>query len=131
MTRADSTLQAEVVVLNTCTVTASADQDARSAIRRVHRQNPNAKIIVTGCYAQRAPQELAAIPGVDLVVGNSHKHALADSILPHAVTGSFVPLAHLGASLESKVMVGDIFAHTELLAAPVFEAERSAREDAA
>ena len=122
LTRADSTQQAEVVVLNTCTVTASADQDARAAIRRVKRHNPNAKVIVTGCYAQRAPQELTAIPGVDLVVGNSHKHALVDSILPHAVTGSFVPLAHLGASLESKVMVGDIFAHTELLAAPVFEA---------
>jgi threonylcarbamoyladenosine tRNA methylthiotransferase MtaB len=121
LTRADSTSQAEVVVLNTCTVTASADQDARSAIRRVHRQNPDAKIIVTGCYAQRAPQELTAIPGVDLVVGNSHKHQIVDSILQGA-NGSFVPLAHLGASLEPKVMVGDIFAHTELLAAPVFEA---------
>ncbi len=120
LTRADSS-QAEVVVLNTCTVTASADQDARSAIRRVRRQNPHAKIIVTGCYAQRAPQELQAIPGVDVVVGNSHKHAIVDLILP-AANGSFVPLAHLGASLEPKVMVGDIFAHTELLAAPVFEA---------
>ena len=122
LTRADSTLQASVVVLNTCTVTASADQDARSAIRRVRRQNPTAKIIVTGCYAQRAPEELAAIPGVDLVVGNSHKHTIANSILPGIVSGSFVPLAHLGASLDSKVVVGDIFAHTELLAAPVFEA---------
>ena len=121
LTRADSTTQAEVVVLNTCTVTASADQDARSAIRRVKRQNPQAKIIVTGCYAQRAPQELAAISGVDLVIGNSHKHAIVDSILPWA-NGSFVPLAHLGVSLESKVLVGDIFAHTELLAAPVFDA---------
>lgn len=120
MTRADSTSQAEVVVLNTCTVTASADQDARSAIRRVHRQNPHAKIIVTGCYAQRAPQELRAIPGVDLVVGNSHKHALVESLLP-SPNGSFVPLAQLGALPESRVMVGNIFAHTELLAAPVFE----------
>ena len=120
MTRADSTSQAEVVVLNTCTVTASADQDARSAIRRVHRQNPHAKIIVTGCYAQRAPQELRAIPGVDLVVGNSHKHALVGSLLP-SPNGSFVPLAQLGALPESRVMVGNIFAHTELLAAPVFE----------
>ena len=122
LTRADSTQQAGVVVLNTCTVTASADQDARSAIRRVQRQNPTAKIIVTGCYAQRAPEELAAIPGVDLVVGNSHKHTIANSILPDISPGSFVPLAHLGASLDSKVRVGDIFAHTELLAAPVFEA---------
>ncbi len=124
LTRAESTSRAEVVVLNTCTVTASADQDARSAIRRVQRQNPEAKIIVTGCYAQRAPQELAAIPGVELVVGNSHKHAIVDLIAPTA-NSSFVPLTHLGASLPSKVMVGDIFAHTELLAAPVFEASDS------
>ena len=121
LTRAGSADQAEVIVLNTCTVTASADQDARSAIRRARRQNPHAKIIVTGCYAQRAPQELRAIPGVDLVIGNSHKHAIVDSIVP-AANGSFVPLSHLGASLEPKIIVGDIFAHTELLAAPVFEA---------
>ena len=121
LTRAESTAQAEVVVLNTCTVTASADQDARAAIRRVKRQNPHAKIIVTGCYAQRAPQELTAIPGVDFVIGNSHKHAIVDSILP-LTNGSFVPLAHLGVLAETKVLIGDIFAHTDLLAAPVFEA---------
>ena len=121
LTRADSTTGAEVIVLNTCTVTASADQDARSAIRRARRQNPQAKIIVTGCYAQRAPQELAAIPGVDLVVGNSHKHRIIDYIVPPA-NGSFVSLAQLGVPSESKLVVGDIFAHTELLAAPVFEA---------
>ena len=120
LTRADSTDRAEVIVLNTCTVTASADQDARSAIRRARRQNPTAKIIVTGCYAQRAPEELAAIAGVDLVVGNSHKHEIVDSILP-AGSGSFVPLAHIGAPVESKLLVGDIFAHTELMAAPVFD----------
>ena len=62
--------QADIVVLNTCTVTAEADNDARSAIRRVHRENPAARILVTGCYAQRAPDELAAMPGVEWVVGN-------------------------------------------------------------
>jgi threonylcarbamoyladenosine tRNA methylthiotransferase MtaB len=111
---------AEVVVFNTCTVTASADQDARSAIRRVQRQNPDARIVVTGCYAQRAPQELAAIPGVDLVIGNSHKASLAECIAPRAEVSGFVPLAHLGANSEPKIIVGDVFAHTELLAAPVF-----------
>src|SRR5215475_8084163 len=75
--RADAATKAEIVVLNTCTVTASADQDARAAIRRVHRENPQAKIVVTGCYAQRAPEELAAIPGVSQVIGNSHKYELA------------------------------------------------------
>ena len=73
LVRAPSPTKASVVILNTCTVTASADQDARAAIRRVRRQNPEARIVVTGCYAQRAPEEIAALPGVDLVVGNSHK----------------------------------------------------------
>ena len=84
LARADSATQAEVVVLNTCTVTSSADQDARAAIRRIHRENPEAQILVTGCYAQRAPQEISALPGVSLVVGNSHKHKLADYVAsPH------------------------------------------------
>src|SRR5229473_3553265 len=68
--------EADLVILNTCTVTNSADQDARAAIRRVQRQNPLARIIVTGCYAQRAPEEIAALPGVTAVIGNSHKHQL-------------------------------------------------------
>jgi threonylcarbamoyladenosine tRNA methylthiotransferase MtaB len=119
--RADAVNQAEVVVLNTCTVTASADQDARAAIRRIHRENPATQIVVTGCYAQRAPQELAALPGVNLVIGNSHKHELASHIQPRA-GGGFVPLSQLGVA-TNRVILGDIFAHTELMAAPVFEGE--------
>jgi len=106
---------AEVVVLNTCTVTAAADQDARAAIRRVHRENPGCQIVVTGCYAQRAPQEIASLPGVTQVIGNSHKHQLA----------SFVPLSNLrteNRELRTEIHISDIFAHTELLAAPVFDA---------
>src|SRR5437867_13290528 len=64
---------ADVVVVNTCTVTASADAQARDAIRKLHRANPNIRVIVTGCYAQRAPEELSQLPGVAWVVGNSHK----------------------------------------------------------
>src|ERR1700723_498753 len=64
---------ADIVVLNTCTVTAAADSQAREAVRKIHRSNPRARIIVTGCYAQRAPEELAAIEGVTWVVGNSHQ----------------------------------------------------------
>src|ERR1700690_2587777 len=81
LTPADGASQAAVVVINSCTVTAAADQDARAAIRRLQRQNPEARIIVTGCYAQRAPEEVAALPGVALVVGNSHKHELAQIAL--------------------------------------------------
>ena len=128
--RARAARDAEIVVLNTCTVTESADKDARASIRRVQRENPGCRILVTGCYAQRAPEELEALPGVRWVVGNSHKHMAAeiatsrDSSIP-----GFVPLSQLaGNSLAGKlqtgadVIVGDIFAHTELLAAPVFDA---------
>ena len=70
---------ADVVVVNTCSVTAEADRAARAFIRRAHRLNPAARIVVTGCYAQRAPEELAGLAGVAAVVGNSHK-ALAPGI---------------------------------------------------
>jgi threonylcarbamoyladenosine tRNA methylthiotransferase MtaB len=158
MHRAAEPGNASIVVLNTCTVTAAADQDARSAIRRVHRQNPEAKILVTGCYAQRAPEELAAIPGVSFVVGNSHKHrigeiacgaqsfvAVESLVQPSAVgpwpqprlpiderlrTANMVAADRLRptafpttADRGPQTFVSDIFAHTELLAAPVFEGE--------
>ena len=71
---------ADVVGVNTCSVTAEADRAARAFIRRTHRLNPDARIVVTGCYAQRAPEELAAMAGVAAVVGNSHK-ALAPGII--------------------------------------------------
>lgn len=122
MSRAASPDEAEVVVLNTCTVTASADQDARAAIRRIHRHNPQARILVTGCYAQRAPREIAALEGVSLVVGNSHKHRLAEI----AASGSFLALESLASAPTAEpapVVVEDIFAHTELLAAPVFDSD--------
>jgi threonylcarbamoyladenosine tRNA methylthiotransferase MtaB len=122
LARAANPAQASVVVLNTCTVTAAADQDARAAIRRVQRQNPNASIVVTGCYAQRAPEEIANLPGVSLVVGNSHKHQLAEIALANAAPQSFVPLAELTIADQRPIFVSDIFAHTELLAAPVFDA---------
>ena len=72
-TPASDPAAAFIVVLNTCTVTAAADAQARDAIRKIHTQNPAAQLIVTGCYAQRAPEELATLPGVSWVVGNSHK----------------------------------------------------------
>jgi threonylcarbamoyladenosine tRNA methylthiotransferase MtaB len=150
-----SAAEADLVILNTCTVTNSADQDARAAVRRVRRQNPLAKIIVTGCYAQRAPEEVAGLPGVSAVIGNSHKHQLAEIVLPnlttnregHDISGiespppsmlalaaavdkadtskAFLPLSALTENrkliTDNLVFVSDIFAHTELLAAPVFE----------
>ncbi|MBI3645512.1 MAG: MiaB/RimO family radical SAM methylthiotransferase [Acidobacteriales bacterium] len=122
--RAHAARDAEIVVLNTCTVTAGADKDARASIRRVRRENPACRILVTGCYAQRAPEELAALPGVTWVVGNSHKHLAAEiATSPDSSSkAGFVPLSQLSSERDSNVIVGDIFAHTELLAAPVFEA---------
>src|SRR5216684_5533868 len=72
-TSAPTPAAADIIVVNTCTVTASADAQARDAIRKLHAANPGVRLIVTGCYAQRAPEELAALPGVSWVVGNSHK----------------------------------------------------------
>ena len=71
--REDQHANADVVVVNTCSVTGEADREARAFIRRANRLNPGARIVATGCYAQRAPEELAALPGVAAVVGNSHK----------------------------------------------------------
>jgi threonylcarbamoyladenosine tRNA methylthiotransferase MtaB len=101
--------QADIVVLNTCTVTAEADSDARSTIRRVHRENPCARILVTGCYAQRAPEELAAMPGVEWVVGNSHKTQIAE------VIGGAEPY-------HGQVLTGDIFETRDILTAPILDA---------
>jgi threonylcarbamoyladenosine tRNA methylthiotransferase MtaB len=70
---------ADLVVVNTCSVTAGADQGARQTIRRVARDNPSVKVIVTGCYATRQPQEVAALPNVVRVVRNHEKDWLVQS----------------------------------------------------
>ena len=73
---AAASAEAELVVVNTCSVTASADQGARQTIRRIARDNPAAEIVVTGCYATRRPDELAALPNVVRVVRNDEKDNL-------------------------------------------------------
>ncbi|MFL6310848.1 MAG: tRNA (N(6)-L-threonylcarbamoyladenosine(37)-C(2))-methylthiotransferase MtaB [Terriglobales bacterium] len=158
LAQSHSAREADVVVLNTCTVTAAADQDARASIRRIHRENPAAKIMVTGCYAQRAPQEIAALPGVTWVVGNSHKHRVAEIAAgnetelqaqvheqysgekgsdgrgfgEHRTGGppqpNFVSLETVTLSAPAFTLVGDIFAHTELIAAPVFAGDSIAEK---
>jgi len=103
----------EVVVVNTCSVTAEADRAARAFIRRAHRRNPAARIVVTGCYAQRAPQELRGLPGVAAVVGNSHK-ALAPEIIFSLAIGS-APTSSL-----SLVPVSSLLSATAMQSAPVW-----------
>jgi threonylcarbamoyladenosine tRNA methylthiotransferase MtaB len=100
---------ADLVVLNTCTVTRQADDDVRQTIRRVHRENSGARILVTGCYAQRAPEELASLPGVQWVVGNTHKMEIA-------------ALAAGRSHYHGNVLVGDIFQSHDFLQAPVEDA---------
>jgi len=70
----------QIAILNTCTVTATADAEVRQFVRRIHRLNPHCRILVTGCYAQRAPEEIARLEGVAWVVGNSHKHLVSKLI---------------------------------------------------
>lgn len=83
--------QADLYVINTCTVTAEADRQARQLVRRAVRQNPDAWVVVTGCYAQMEPQTCAEIPGVDLVVGNSQKLDIPD-LLDDLYQGNLEPI---------------------------------------
>src|SRR6266851_4256497 len=151
-TSASTPSAADIVVVNTCTVTASADAQARDAIRKLHAANPAVRFIVTGCYAQRAPEELAALPGVSWVVGNSHKPQipqLVDSLpvaAPAESASGFFPAAalHSGSAVPfhsfvgaphlsrprrdaapqlAKILTGNIFDRTEFLSAPVLGGE--------
>ncbi|HKW55985.1 MAG TPA: tRNA (N(6)-L-threonylcarbamoyladenosine(37)-C(2))-methylthiotransferase MtaB [Candidatus Acidoferrum sp.] len=151
-TVASDSAAASIVILNTCTVTASADAQARDAIRKIHARNPAARLIVTGCYAQRAPEELAALPGVAWVVGNAHKPSIPDLAVSDPLVGAgnavaccadeqrgFVPASSLAAdsalpfhsffhgsadsSARAQILTGDIFAQSEFLSAPVLGGE--------
>ena len=109
--RIDDYSAADLVVINTCTVTAAADRDARKSIRRIHRENPAAEILVTGCYAQRRPDDLSVLEGVKWVVGNSHKHEIADVVAPRLVqiqNSGPVPVPYHG-EVAAGTLVGDIW----------------------
>jgi len=124
---------AQFVIVNTCTVTAAADSQARDAIRKIHASNPAAQIFATGCYAQRAPEDLATLPGVAWVVGNSHKPQIANLIAPPlsepASPSDFVSIAAIAppspigalhaAPARAQILTSDIFAHSQFLSAPV------------
>jgi threonylcarbamoyladenosine tRNA methylthiotransferase MtaB len=74
--------QADIYVFNTCSVTENAEKECRQFVRRAHRQNPYAYIVVTGCYAQLRPQEISGIKGVDLVLGSKEKFKLLSYLNP-------------------------------------------------
>jgi threonylcarbamoyladenosine tRNA methylthiotransferase MtaB len=96
---------AELVVVNSCSVTATADQGTRQSIRRVARENPAARIVVTGCYATRAPGEVASLPGVVHIVANARKEDVVKEALaavraasPKYVGQGFSPASGLGST---------------------------------
>lgn len=78
--KVDFEQEADVYLINTCTVTNTGDKKSRQTIRRAIRKNPNAVIAVTGCYAQTSPNEVAAIPGVDIVIGTQGREKLIDYV---------------------------------------------------
>jgi len=96
---ATSPERADLVVVNTCSVTATADQGARQTIRRIARDNPSARIVVTGCYATREPQEVAKLPSVTHVIENDLKPQLLSLIKK--------PTAAVYSSAGSAVASGD------------------------
>lgn len=135
-TPASEASAADVVVVNTCTVTASADAQARDAIRKLHAANPAVRFIVTGCYAQRAPEELSALPGVAWVVGNSHKPQIPElfetlcNLPAPSRSNGFLPLDAIAPTSQlenpphlAEILVGDIFEQNALLSSPVFGGE--------
>ncbi len=69
--------QADVYVINTCSVTDNADKECRQIVRRIQRRSPQSMVVITGCYAQLKPREIAEIPGVDLVLGAAEKFNIA------------------------------------------------------
>ncbi len=79
----DFTEDADIYIVNTCTVTNLGDRSSRQLIAQAHRRHPDALLVVTGCYAEINPIAVAALPGVDLVVGNPAKDALVDAIRSH------------------------------------------------
>jgi len=97
---------ADVYIINTCTVTAFSDFQARQLIRRAHRANPQAKIIVTGCYAQIAAANIATIEGVTLVVGNDQKNTIPE-------------LLQSDSTETCRILAGDIFQQKEFRSMPL------------
>ena len=94
---------ADLYIIYPCTVTKEADRQARQVVRRAVRRNPDALVVVTGCYAQISPEACASIPGVDLVVGNDRKLDI-DKLLPEVKSSS----------VEADIIVGDLDEHVSL-----------------
>ena len=126
---------AEFVVVNTCTVTAAADAQARDAIRKIHAANPEARIIVTGCYAQRDPEELAAFlvfPTSSAIPTNrKSRFSCADCRRPSGkrlgwrIRSAFLaPTGGTPISASAPILSGDIFPSLAMFSLLLFSAEK-------
>jgi len=105
---------ADVYILNTCTVTHTADCKSRHWLRLAHRQNPDAFLVATGCYAERAPQELAQLEGIDLVLGNKQKTHLLQLLeesgyisRPVCAQGNSISSHHSGFRTRALIKIQD------------------------
>jgi len=104
--------RADVIVVNTCTVTARAELSDRQAIRRARRNSPDSRVVVTGCWAQTNPADVAALGGVDLVVGNADKPRLPDLVATLLESPRAAPRVEVGdiadARIETPVLPGRV-----------------------
>ncbi len=132
---------ADLIILNSCTVTHRGDADLRQTVRRLHRAHPSARLAVIGCYAERAPQDAAALPGVSVVAGTGDPDRLVAALAEgHAVPGAVgmvstaamdVPVAWRGHTRPMvKVQDGCNAACAYCIVPAVRGAERSAPPDA-
>lgn len=103
---------ADICVINTCTVTARTDAESRRLIRRAHRENPAAAIVVTGCYSQLSPEVFREFPGVSLIIGNTEKRELVE-LLRQADKGQLVKVADISLERDAAPMPLESFSeHT-------------------
>ena len=103
-TRAKQGEESDICIINTCSVTDNADHKDRQAIHRIHRQNPNAIIIVTGCYAQLQPEQVSKIEGVDYVLGQNEKYEIPKLV---ATLESDAAKAAMGRSHNELLAIGE------------------------
>ncbi len=103
---------ADIVVINTCTVTARTDAESRRLVRRARRENPGARIVVAGCYSQLAPETFRDFPGVSLIIGNSEKRDLMD-LLQESEDGQLVKVSDIFEEETAAPLIIESFAeHT-------------------
>ena len=134
----DFSEKADVYIVNTCTVTHLGDRSSRQMISQARRRHPNALLVVTGCYAEMNPQAVAALPGVNLVIGNSGKESLVDAIktqskaAPDTTAHPLEPIT-LTDQLEPDRLLPMLQANTQHIgsdsALPLFESDEEPRPD--